>query len=168
MPLGIYIKTVEHRKKLGDALRGRPLTEQRKRNISNALKGCKGHPCSSKTRKAISLAQRKRKRSIEWRLMQSLRYRGEKSPLWKGGVCREHLKIRQSVEYKLWREAVFKRDNFTCIWCGAKNGNGKTVNLNADHIKPFCDYPELRFAIDNGRTLCINCHKKTETYGRGR
>lgn len=71
-----------------------------------------------------------------------------------------NIRIRMSIEYKLWREAVFKRDDYTCIWCGQV---GK--NLNADHIKPFCNFPELRFAIDNGRTLCISCHKKTNTFG---
>lgn len=91
--------------------------------------------------------------------------RGDKNFFWKGGVTNKNLSIRMSLEYKLWRTAVFERDNYTCIWCGLKGGNGVKVILNADHIKPFCDYPELRFAIDNGRTLCIDCHKKTDTYG---
>jgi ribosomal protein S27AE len=84
---------------------------------------------------------------------------GSKSPTWKGGITPINKKIRNSTEYKLWREAVFKRDNWTCVWCGA------TGNIQADHIKRFSDFPELRFAIDNGRTLCIPCHKKTDTYG---
>lgn len=78
----------------------------------------------------------------------------------------ENQRIRKSFEYKLWREAVFERDKYTCIWCGIKNGNGKTIILHADHIKPFALFPELRFAIDNGRTLCKECHKTTTTYGR--
>lgn len=65
-----------------------------------------------------------------------------------------------SFEYKLWREAVFKRDNFTCIWCDARGGK-----LTSDHIKPFSLFPELRFSIDNGRTLCLSCHKTTNTWG---
>lgn len=79
---------------------------------------------------------------------------------WRGGITPLHRTIRVSKEYKLWRKAVFERDNYTCIWCGQKG-----VVLNADHIKAFADYPELRFAIDNGRTLCTPCHKTTETYG---
>ena len=67
----------------------------------------------------------------------------------------------QRKSYRDWRKAVFERDNFECIWCGS------TENLNADHIKPFAYFPELRFAIDNGRTLCKKCHRKTDTWGKG-
>ena len=91
---------------------------------------------------------------------------GKNHPNWKGGITPKNRIIRNSLEYKLWREAVFARDNWTCIWCGAKSGNGKAVILHADHIKPFSQYPELRFAIDNGRTLCKECHLTTETYGK--
>lgn len=73
----------------------------------------------------------------------------------KGGVTSINKIIRESAEYKLWRKSVFERDNFTCIWCFQKGGN-----LNADHIKPFALFPELRFAIDNGRTKNIMYHRK--------
>jgi 5-methylcytosine-specific restriction endonuclease McrA len=59
-----------------------------------------------------------------------------------------------------WRKAVFERDEYTCIICKQKGGK-----LNADHIKPFKAFPELRYDINNGRTLCIECHKKTDSYG---
>ena len=88
----------------------------------------------------------------------------DKNINWKGGVTSVNEKIRKSPEYKLWRTAVFERDNYTCIWCGNYTGLGHRVVLHADHIKPFSLYPELRFAIDNGRTLCVECHKKTNTY----
>lgn len=83
---------------------------------------------------------------------------GSQSHFWKGGITPMNKVIRQSYEYKLWREAVFKRDNYTCVWCGFKG------YVQADHIKPFALYPELRFAIDNGRTLCVPCHKTTDTF----
>lgn len=93
--------------------------------------------------------------------------KGDKSYLWKGGITPINHKIRTSFEYKIWRQAVFERDNHTCIWCGARFIKGVTgrVVLHADHIKPFAQYPELRFAIDNGRTLCFPCHKTTDTFG---
>ena len=85
---------------------------------------------------------------------------GELSGNWQGGKTPEGIKIRNSKEYASWRTAVFERDNYTCVLCGDNKGG----NLQADHIKPFSKYPELRLDIDNGRTLCKECHKKTDTY----
>lgn len=69
-------------------------------------------------------------------------------------------KIRLSSAYKAWRTLVFERDNYTCQECKKHGGY-----LHADHIKPFAFYPELRFEVNNGRTLCVSCHTKTPTYG---
>ena len=84
--------------------------------------------------------------------------KGKLNPNWKGGATPENMMIRKSPEYALWRTAVFTRDNFMCIWCGSKE------KICADHIKKFAHYPELRFAIDNGRTLCESCHKTTDNF----
>jgi len=89
---------------------------------------------------------------------------GEKASNWKGGVTPENRRIRGTSKYINWRKEVFKRDNYTCKECGARSGVGKMVILNADHIKAFADFPELRFNLNNGRTLCLPCHKKTPTY----
>jgi hypothetical protein len=86
--------------------------------------------------------------------------RGENHFRWRGGATSEGEKIRKSKEYIEWRTSVYTRDNFTCVFCGKVGGK-----LNADHIKPFSLYPELRLELSNGRTLCFNCHKKTDTYG---
>ena len=83
---------------------------------------------------------------------------------WKGGVTPENQRIRQTGAYRAWRTAVFERDNYTCTSCGERG-----VKLQADHIKPFAYFPEFRFSVENGRTLCVPCHKQTESYaGRGR
>lgn len=106
-----------------------------------------------------------KKHSEETKRKMSESRKGSNNPLWKGGITPIHLMIRTSKEYKLWREAVFARDNWTCVWCGARCSKGNTVVLHADHIKPFAYFPELRLAIDNGRTLCAPCHRTTDTYG---
>lgn len=85
---------------------------------------------------------------------------GANCPFWKGGVTPVHLAIRMSLDYSLWRKAVFARDGYRCVSCG------KGGAIEADHIKPFAQFPDLRFAVSNGRTLCVGCHKATETYGR--
>ena len=95
---------------------------------------------------------------------------GENNPKWKGGITPHVMRIRYSQEYKQWRFAVFTRDNFTCVLCNV-SASGK---LHADHFpKPFShifeeylplgidakDHGEF-WDIDNGRTLCADCHNK--------
>ena len=79
---------------------------------------------------------------------------GSNSYTWKGGVTPIHMKIRLSKEMQQWRKSVFLRDNFTCVLCNQRGGNKE-----ADHIMPFSLYPDLRFDLDNGRTLCKPCHR---------
>lgn len=78
--------------------------------------------------------------------------KGEKHPLWKGGTSRNKHYLGKK-EYRDWRMKVFLRDSFTCVNCGNVGGY-----LEAHHIKSWADYPELRFVVDNGVTLCQDCH----------
>jgi hypothetical protein len=78
---------------------------------------------------------------------------GEKNPNWKGGVTDESVKLRKSPAWKCWRDNVFTRDNFTCLLCG-KNGK----YLHPHHIKSFTLYTNDRFMLDNGMTVCKDCH----------
>lgn len=105
-----------------------------------------------------------RVRPVEERKRMSEAKKGDKCYLWKGGKSSEASLARSSLDYRLWKEAVLERDNYTCVDCGASSVRGKFVLMHADHIKPFSLFPELRFAIDNGRTLCVPCHSKTPTY----
>lgn len=90
---------------------------------------------------------------------------GSKSHFWKGGLTDENRKLRNSRNTKEWRQKVFERDNFTCQNCGARSGNGKRVILNADHIIPWSKDASKRFDVNNGRTLCVTCHRRTDTFG---
>lgn len=58
-------------------------------------------------------------------------------------------KLRTLIE---WSAAVKARD-CKCVECNA------TTALVAHHIKPKSQYPELKFDLENGVTLCVDCHK---------
>jgi len=91
---------------------------------------------------------------------------GEKNPAWKGGISPKHKLVRAKPEYKNWREKVFKRDNWTCQLCGDRSKKGNSIIIQADHFpilfsKLLKDKNwKVMWDIDNGRTLCLKCHKK--------
>ncbi len=137
MPIGVY----KHKPI--------PIKVREKMSIAHLARKLKrGYVNSPATRKKLSIIAKER-------------VRNHTHNFWRGGVAEINDKIKHSREYKIWRMAVFERDNWTCIFCGER-----VSRLNADHIKPFAFFPELRFAIDNGRTLCKKCHRKTDTFGR--
>ena len=82
------------------------------------------------------------------------RRRGPTHYNWKGGITPPERAIYQSLEMRVWREAVLARDGFACKLCST------TEKLHTDHIKPLATFPELRFDLENGRTLCASCHAK--------
>jgi len=86
--------------------------------------------------------------------------KGVKAGAYKDGKSLERERAREGNNLARWRNRVYKRDNYTCQLCGAKNGNGKKIYLHAHHIKSFSEFPELRFDVNNGMTLCEECHGK--------
>lgn len=137
---------------------GKKMAEETKKKIGDANRG---RIKSTETIAKMSLASTGRVFSEESRRKKSAAMKGDKCYNWKGGKTTENHRIRDSLEYRIWRTSVFKRDNFTCVWCGARSKKGFPVVLNADHIKPFAFFPELRLVLENGRTLCRPCHLTT-------
>lgn len=86
----------------------------------------------------------------------SAKKRGERNGNWRGGVSDDHKRDMSTASYRHWRTAVYERDDYTCQLCGKRGGE-----LQADHIKPWAYFAELRYTVSNGRTLCLMCHRST-------
>lgn len=74
---------------------------------------------------------------------------GEEHPLFKPDSRRKSRRGKHGA----WARAIISRDGAKCQQCGANN-----VELHAHHIKSFAQYPELRWELENGTTLCSKCH----------
>jgi hypothetical protein len=133
--------------------KGKTFTEEHKNKLSESHKGftIKNHF----TGKGLRGRKHTEEHIRKFKLSNIGKHCGDRNGSWKGGITPMNVKIRTSIESKLWRNSVFARDNWTCQKCGTRG-----VNLCSHHIYNFSQYPELRFAIDNGITLCKECHKK--------
>jgi hypothetical protein len=114
------------------------LREVRRKRLKERMKGEKNPAKRLEVRKKISEAMK-----------------GAKNPKWKGGITYQNDILRKISKGKLWRKAVFQRDNFTCQKCGQSGGR-----LVAHHIFNFADFPEYRYLVENGITLCKKCHNE--------
>lgn len=101
----------------------------------------------------VSLIHKGRKNTIETRMKMSDSARGSKNHCYINGSSKHRTKLYETIFYKDWRKSVFTRDNYTCQTC--KNRGGK---LQAHHIKRWALFPNLRFDVSNGLTLCDKCH----------
>lgn len=95
--------------------------------------------------------------------------KGVNHPNWNPNLTEEERESNKSRthsrEYRLWRKNVFEKDNYTCQACGQK---GDKIFLNAHHLDSYDKYEDKRMDINNGITLCTECHKEFhKLYGKG-
>lgn len=111
--------------------------------------GHTGHTHSPEARKRMSEVRSGRPSPVKGK--PNLNMRGDKHPNWKGGITtfdrQERIKFRRSMQ-----KLIFERDSYICQLCGSK------TDLQVDHIQSWSEYIELRFSMDNCRTVCARCH----------
>lgn len=59
---------------------------------------------------------------------------------------------KKKTQWKVWRKAVFDRDGSKCVKCGSYK------DIQAHHKLSWALWPEKRFDVENGQTLCRSCH----------
>lgn len=99
----------------------------------------------------------------KWAIGDIRDWRGEKSPRWRHDLTDEERdRRRDSNKQTAWRHEVYSRDQYKCQRCGDDRGG----NLHAHHIEAYCEHKSKRWDINNGITLCEDCHKGFHsTYG---
>ncbi len=181
----------EIREKFGKTRLGHLVSKETREKIKNSLRNGKFIKCPICEKEFYvnpSMIKRGRKYCSEECAVEAKR--GKTLPLWQRIKISKKLRgrkinhrtplrkrIRMSFNWKIWRERIFERDNYTCQDCGikGKKGLGRRVKLEAHHrfetfsklldkydIKSVEDADNCKelWDIDNGITLCKDCHKK--------
>lgn len=159
--------------KLGVANRGKRRTPEQREKLSRERKGKHFSP-KTEFKKGQPAFNKGKPNPGAKNLPQAFK-KGQMPHNYKGGVVLIRNKVRSSPEYKTWRTEVFRRDNYTCVLCFARG-----VYLNADHFprlfSEIMDEFEVTtweqalsceelWDINNGRTLCKECHHRI-TWGK--
>jgi 5-methylcytosine-specific restriction endonuclease McrA len=149
------------KRNLGESLRvSEKAQEQRVRSViamnqsrtreersQDAIDSWKDPESRERRMKSIKL----RSESEEWKSARHFQ-KGAAHPKYTGGRRERNIEMAR-YPYKQWRLNVFRRDDFTCQRCFSRKSG-----LVAHHIKHWAEYPELRYEVSNGVTLCDKCH----------
>jgi len=147
---------------------GKHHTEESKQKIS-MNSGMKNDP-KAREKVSVALSGRRLTQEVRNKISIAMKKRVKQGihNFWKGGISRDYQKLNHSLrntDWRIWRERVFERDDYTCQRCGIRSGNGKAVYLEPHHkitVKECVDEGlyNLIYDVDNGLTLCRSCHKQ--------
>ena|SRR3990167_1484153 len=171
MPRGVYLHKSEN---YPPSRKGARLTEEQRKRMSERLKG-----------NTWNRGRKHSKESTRLKKVNSARYwlgkTGKRHGHWKEvKITPLYLQVRSCFQYRQWRWDIYTRDNFACVLCG-KHGKEVSGKLEADHFPKtfagiFSEYHiktydeaiacEELWNINNGRTLCVECHRKCPTSRR--
>ncbi len=167
-------KSEEHKRKMSLAKLGKRLSEEHKKKISENSTSHR-----PEVRAKIIIALIKHNKSGEHRKLARERWSGENNPKWKGGITPLNKLLRMNSKWKIWRELVFLRDNFTCQNPNCKYCKNKIgVKLNAHHTITFSEILKKNkiktieeglnchqlWDINNGITYCAEFHLKSNLH----
>jgi len=122
----------------------------------------KGKRASLETRKKLSKAFKGRKSPFKGKKRPEMA--GKNHPLWiedrsRLAKYKDGNEYRNSPASRNWAKEVKERDGWICQ---LKNSScsGKVI---AHHVLSWKDYPELRYTLNNGITLCHAHHPRVRT-----
>ena len=155
----------EHENHKGDRTR----LLQRGRAIKKDTHIC--NSCATRERLKINHPMRGKHHSKEtkekMRLLKLGMYDGDKHYNWNPNLtdeerARKNVHRRNTPEDFAWIKAVLKRDNYQCQICGKRNNR-----LCVHHLNGHASFPEERFIVENGITLCKDHHKGFHSFCKG-